>query len=133
VSAFFFVLLYYLGEQPLVADAYIAGKLVSVAIAVSASTAFWFLSHMVNYDFYVSRLFLLFGRYSSPIYLFHTIAVGISHFLLKALFSMNTVVAFLAAVLVYAGGVIVPILLTRYVFNRHPASSKIFLGVSKTE
>ncbi len=71
------------------------------------------------------------GSYSAPIYLLHTISMGGIRIVCFDVFGMNMSFRPLASILIYLSGIVLPVLITKYIINKYDVLTLVILGVKK--
>lgn len=108
-------------------DSYKNSHIISILLGTAGSLAIIFLSILiVDKQVILSKIFKLLGVYSSSIYLLHTISMGPIRILLLQIMSFKAFL--LIGCLVICAGLIVPLMIEKYIIKRFTVISKLVLG-----
>lgn len=88
-----------------------------------------FIKKRRNYLFYVLKYL---GMCSASIYLLHSISMGAVRVLLIDVIQLNEKLYYLISILIFISGIILPILITKYIINKFEILPPLILGVRRS-
>lgn len=104
--------------------------LLALLVALLGIMTFWMASHNFKNIFLANNLKRL-GKFSASIYLLHTISMGPVKLFLTDFYQQNYYSFLITAFLTTLAGIILPILITKYIIDPSPLLSRFILGVNR--
>ncbi len=108
----------------------IADRLSDYLIFISGTQVYYFISVLIKKKF--NPLFSLLkyiGLFSSPIYLLHSVSMGATKVIFINFLNPNISLYSSISILLFISGIVLPILITKYIINRFEVLPPLILGV----
>ena len=111
---------------------YAVHVLVNFLMSLIGIMTYYYLSVVVKNS--QSRLFRMLkkiGTYSAAIYLFHSISMGAVRIIFVDIFNLNSNFYPLISIILFISGIVLPILIVKYIIKKFPILPPLILGVDK--
>ncbi len=109
----------------------LSAEVYNLIAGLSGTLFFWFLAPYLARLKKAARALVFIGVYSSPIYLFHTASMAPLKMLLHDPLRAGAPAFYASLAVIFCAGIFVPVLVSRFIFNRNRGLSLLFLGVER--